>query len=222
MGPAPIQCINIITTSVAVYCVQNVYAVTDSGVLKIFKELMNIYRPQTKFAKVMFLHLSVSHSAHRGGGLGACPIACWDTPTGQVQPPSLCFLHLSVSHSVYRGVPAPLHAGKHTPEYVHPPHPRQVHPLAGTLPGRYTPQQVHPPPAGTPTSPGQVHPQQVHPPPWAGTSPRYHPLAETPPGRYTPSVQCMLGYGQQVGGTNPTGMQSCSCFLKAWTPFLWR
>ena len=25
------------------------------------------YRPQTKFAKVMFLHLSVSHSVHRGG-----------------------------------------------------------------------------------------------------------------------------------------------------------
>ena len=31
------------------------------------------YRPQTKFAKVMFLHLSVSHSVHRGGlVLGAC------------------------------------------------------------------------------------------------------------------------------------------------------
>ena len=26
------------------------------------------YRPQTKFAKVMFLHVSVSHSVHRGGG----------------------------------------------------------------------------------------------------------------------------------------------------------
>ena len=25
------------------------------------------YRPQTKFAKVMFLHLVVSHSVHRGG-----------------------------------------------------------------------------------------------------------------------------------------------------------
>ena len=32
------------------------------------------YRPQTKFAKVMFLHLSVSHSVHRGGLVlrGAC------------------------------------------------------------------------------------------------------------------------------------------------------
>ena len=31
------------------------------------------YRPQTKFAKVMFLHLSVSHSVHRGWG---CIPAC--------------------------------------------------------------------------------------------------------------------------------------------------
>ena len=30
------------------------------------------YRPQTKFEKVMFLHLSVSHSVH-GGCLGLCP-----------------------------------------------------------------------------------------------------------------------------------------------------
>ena len=28
--------------------------------------------------KVMFLHLSVSHSVHGGG----CPSACWDTPLG--------------------------------------------------------------------------------------------------------------------------------------------
>ena len=26
------------------------------------------YRPQTKFAKVMFLHMSLSHSVHKGGG----------------------------------------------------------------------------------------------------------------------------------------------------------
>ena len=29
---------------------------------------LQIYRPQTKFAKVMFSHLFVSHSVHRGGG----------------------------------------------------------------------------------------------------------------------------------------------------------
>ena len=37
------------------------------------------YRPQTKFAKVMFLHLSVSHSVHRWEGV--CLSACWDTHT---------------------------------------------------------------------------------------------------------------------------------------------
>ena len=42
------------------------------------------YRPQTKFAKVMFLHLSVSHSVHRGG---VCLSACWDTPPGTRHPP---------------------------------------------------------------------------------------------------------------------------------------
>ena len=75
--------------------------------------------------------------------------------------------------------------------------PGQVHPQAGT------------PPAG---NPGQVHPSgQVHPP--AGTPlGKYTPKAGTPlagpPGRYTPQ-QCMLGYGQQAGGTHPTGMHSC-------------
>ena len=49
-----------------------------------------------------------------------------------------------------------------------------------------------------------------------------HPLGRHPPGRQppgqtppwadtpradTPLVQCMLGYGQQAGGTHPTGMQ---------------
>ena len=32
---------------------------------------------------------------------------------------------------------------------------------------------------------------------------RHSPLGRHPP------VQCMLGYGQQAGGTHPTGMQSC-------------
>ena len=38
------------------------------------------YRPQTKFAKVMFLHLSVSHSVHRRGSTWA------GTAPGQVHP----------------------------------------------------------------------------------------------------------------------------------------
>ena len=63
--------------------------------------------------------------------------------------------------------------------------------------GRYPPGQVHPL-AGTP--------------PWAGTPPLAGtptPLAGTPPGSRYPPQQCMLGCGQQVGGTHPTGMHSC-------------
>ena len=41
--------------------------------------MFHFYRPQTKFAKVMFLHMSV---CPQGGGV--CPIACWDThPRGR-------------------------------------------------------------------------------------------------------------------------------------------
>ena len=50
--------------------------------------------------------------------------------------------------------------------------------------------------AGTP--PGQVHPPAGAT-PWAGT---------LPPGRYTPPAM-KFGYGQQAGGTHPTGMHSC-------------
>ena len=43
-------------------------------------------------------------------------------------------------------------------------------------------------------------PGQVHPHPWAGT-----PAWQV----HLPHQQCMLGYGQQAGGTNPTEMHSC-------------
>ena len=36
-------------------------------------------------AKVIFLHLSVIHSVHRGEGV--CLSACWDTPLGADTPP---------------------------------------------------------------------------------------------------------------------------------------
>ena len=39
-------------------------------ILRFKLEVAFHYRPQTKFAKVMFLHLSVSHSVHRGEYLG--------------------------------------------------------------------------------------------------------------------------------------------------------
>ena len=39
-------------------------------------------------AKVIFLHLSVIHSVHGGGGKGVCLSACWDTnPPGTRHPP---------------------------------------------------------------------------------------------------------------------------------------
>ena len=66
----------------------------------------HFYHPQTNFAKVMFLHLSVSHSVHGGGGV--CPSACSDKPPGpeadtppgpeadtpqeQTLPPTQCML----------------------------------------------------------------------------------------------------------------------------------
>ena len=83
------------------------------------------------------------------------------------------------------------------------------YPLAGTSPDRYTPW------VGTP--PGWVPPLQVHP-----TLVRYTPWQVHPPDRCSPTgtppwhmppagtpQQSMLGYGQQVGGTRPTGMHSC-------------
>ena len=61
---------------------------------------------------------------------------------------------------------------------------------------------------------------------WAGTPP---PARYTPPGRYIPQEgtpppgkvhppwpQCMLGYGQQAGGTHPTGMHSCMQKCSHW------
>ena len=48
-----------------------------------------MYGPQTKFAKVMFLHLSVSYSVHMGG---VCLSACWDTPPEQTPPQEQCML----------------------------------------------------------------------------------------------------------------------------------
>ena len=89
------------------------------------------------------------------------------------------FLHMSVIHSVHRGGST----WPGTPPWD------QVPPL-GT---RYTPQdQVHPPGPGTPP----------------GT--RYSLRDQVPPGtRYTPHADHAERYGQCVGGTHPTGMQSC-------------
>ena len=47
----------------------NTQGLFKTKLVRIF--VVYIYHPQTKFAKVMFLHLSVSPSVHRGG-VGAC------------------------------------------------------------------------------------------------------------------------------------------------------
>ena len=44
------------------------------------------------------------------------------------------------------------------------------------------------------------------------------PPGQTPPGQTSPPVQCMLGYGQQAGGTHPTGIQSCYIILSVQEP----
>ena len=107
----------------------------------------------------------------------------------------LCFYtRLSVILFTGGGVPGQVTPWAGTPHW-------QVHPQAGTPPQSSTSPWAGTSPllVGTPP-PGQVHPQ-------AGTPP----WADTPP-KGTPPWQCMLGYGQQVGGTHPTGIHSC--FLK--------
>ena len=136
-----------------------------------------------KFAIVMFLHVSVYPQGD------VCPIACWDTHTpGQTFP---------------WADTAPLdgHPPGQTPPWAdnHPGQkpPRQTPPQADTPLGR------HPSTLGRHTLPGQI------PPPWADTPP---PWTDTLLGRRPqpqPPAQCTLGYGQQAGGTHPTGMQSC-------------
>ena len=44
--------------------------------------------------------------------------------------------------------------------------------------------------------------------PQADTPGQTLPWADIPHGQTSPLVQCMLGYGQQAGGTHPTGMHS--------------
>ena len=63
---------------------------------------------------------------------------------------------------------------------------------------------IHPPGQTPPwaDTPLGRHPLWADTTPWADT-----PWADTPLGR--PPAQCMLGYGQQVGGTHPTGIHSC-------------
>ena len=113
------------------------------------------YRPQTKFAKVMFLHVSVCPQ----GGVPVHPLGS-GTPTGPGTPPRTRYTPWDQEHS---------------PSYG-----------PGTLPN----DQVHPSGSGTP------------------------PTRNTPPGLGTVHAG---RYGQQAGGTHPTGMHSC--FVLHFSPF---
>ena len=119
------------------------------------------YRPLTKFAKVIFLHLSVSHSAHRGEYLGRSPLGRYtprQVPPGRYIP--------------WAGTPpwaGTLPQAGTTPWAGTPPLDRYTS-WASTPQDKYTPRQVHPP--------GRYIPQACTPP--LG---RYTPLpqADTPP-----------------------------------------
>ena len=107
-------------------------------------DFFTIFTAETKFAKVMFLLLSGSHSVHKKGGVPG------QVPPGPVTPPG------QVNTPLGPGTPL---RTRYTPW-------DQVHPMG---PGTPPQDQVHPPGPGTP--PGQVNPpgpvtpwDQVHPP----------------------------------------------------------
>ena len=67
------------------------------------------------------------------------------------------------------------------------------------------------PEADTPLGPEEDTPS---PEPKADTPGQTSPWADTPLDKHPiPPPQCMLGYGQQVGGTHPNGMHSCLVML---------
>ena len=56
---------------------------------------------------------------------------------------------------------------------------------------------------------------------WDTHHPGQTPTPHLPGQTHPPTAQCMLGYGQQAGGTHPTGMHSCSSiFLYCFPLFL--
>ena len=135
----------------------------------------------------MFLHLSVSHSVHRGVG-SAHPPQVGKTP--QMQTPSRC------RHPRFGQTPLDVDSPRvgQTP-WMQTPQVGQT-PLDADPPGlgRTPPPRCRPPPdADSPwmqTPPGWVDPPGCRP-PWG--------WADPPPPRY----------GQQVGGMHPTRMHTC-------------
>ena len=123
--------------------------------------------------KVMFVHLSVSNSVHRGV---VCPVHAGIHPPGQTPP------HHSPKHTPLRSTsmePHPIsqaHTPRSTPgttpsspwKHTHP-HPLEAHPPPRSTPARSTPpRSTHPP-----RSPRPKHTPQKHPPPDGHCSGRY-------------------------------------------------
>ena len=108
----------------------------------------NFYRPQTKFEKVMFLYLSVSHSIHRGEYLGRYTIPPGRyTPLGRYPPRTRYTpgrytprdqVHPQTRYTPWAGTPP----GPGTPPGTRNP----TLPRPGTPPGRYTPAGPGTPP----------------------------------------------------------------------------
>ena len=131
-------------------------------------------------AKVIFLHLSVIHSVHRGGG---------GIPQGtEADPPA---------------PDTPLPWTRHTtnpPDQAHPPQtrhspPDQTPPRPGTLPLDQAPPRLDTAP---PLRTRHTHPRTRHP----------SPDQTHPPGPHTPSGKQTPAYGLRAAGTHPTGMHS--------------
>ena len=115
------------------------------------------------------------------------PRDCDDMACYHPQTKFMKVMFSKVSVCPQGGVSAPLHAG------IHPPRTRDRHPQDQRQTPR-GPEVDIPPLARYPL--GRYPPRQT--PPWADTP------------RQTPPCQSMLGYGQQEGGTHPTGMHSCN------------
>ena len=89
---------------------------------------LTFYRPQRSCGKVMFLHLSVSHSVHGGGGV---PASVHARIPPQADTPG--------KHTI---LPGSTPSRKHTSRNQTPPEstpPREAHPLGSILP-----QEAHP------------------------------------------------------------------------------
>ena len=144
----------------------------------------SIYRPQRSCGKVMFLHLSVIHSIHKGvcmaGGVRAmhapfhytcpqhvCPLPCMCPPTPPSTAPakhSLCHAFPCHAHPLFHMPPAmhtPCHACPHMPcmpPAMHAPSPPYMSPCHAC------PCHICPPPSHTPHLP-YTHPLPCMPPP---------------------------------------------------------